>query len=72
MGFVTPLELFDRDFPGHYLRLIKRVRMSVIALIPPNDGIHATLSTTGAVTGRPRRRHLRDGRGHPRTRSRWR
>jgi Tc toxin complex TcA C-terminal TcB-binding domain len=43
----TRQELFDRDFPGHYLRLIKRVRTSVIALIPPVDGIHALLSTPG-------------------------
>jgi hypothetical protein len=46
MLFATPMELFDRDFPGHYLRLIKKVRTSVIALIPPIQGIHATLSTT--------------------------
>jgi hypothetical protein len=45
--FATPMELFDRGFPGHYLRLIKRVRTSVIALVPPIEGIHATLSTTG-------------------------
>jgi len=31
----TPIELFDRDFPGHYLRLVERARTSVIALIPP-------------------------------------
>lgn len=43
----TPQALFDRDFPGHYLRLVKRVRTSVIALIPPADGIRATLSTSG-------------------------
>jgi Tc toxin complex TcA C-terminal TcB-binding domain len=43
----TPQALFDRDFPGHYLRLVKRVRMSVIALIPPTEGIRATLSTPG-------------------------
>jgi hypothetical protein len=43
----TPQELFDRDFPGHYLRLVKRVRTSVIALIPPTEGIRATLSTSG-------------------------
>jgi hypothetical protein len=48
LTFRTPMELFDRDFPGHYLRLIKRVRSSVIALIPPAQGIRATLSTTGA------------------------
>ncbi|MDZ7961969.1 MAG: hypothetical protein RMY34_29540 [Aulosira sp. DedQUE10] len=47
LRFNTPMELFDRDFPGHYLRLIKRVRVSVIALIPPTEGIRATLSTLG-------------------------
>ena len=40
-------KLFDQDFPGHYLRLIRRVRASVIALIPPTQGIKATLSNTG-------------------------
>jgi hypothetical protein len=48
LTFRTTLEMFDRDFPGHYLRLIKRVRTSVLALIPPTQGIHATLSTTAA------------------------
>jgi hypothetical protein len=47
MTFSTPMELFDRDFPGHYLRLIKVVRISLIALIPPNQGISATLSNSG-------------------------
>jgi hypothetical protein len=47
MLFATPMELFDRDFPGHYLRLIRRVRTSVIALIPPVQGIHATLTSSG-------------------------
>jgi hypothetical protein len=47
MVFATPMEMFDRDYPGHYLRLISLVRTSVIALIPAVDGIHATLSTTG-------------------------
>jgi receptor-binding and translocation channel-forming TcA subunit of Tc toxin len=47
LQFATPLEIFDRDFPGHVLRLIKRVRTSVVALVPPTDGIKATLSTTG-------------------------
>ena len=45
--FATPMELFDHGFPGHYLRLIKRVRTSVIALIPPIQGIHATLTASG-------------------------
>ncbi|ASC73434.1 hypothetical protein XM38_044010 [Halomicronema hongdechloris C2206] len=47
LPFATAMEYFDRDFPGHYLRLITRVRTSVVALITPTDGIHATLSTTG-------------------------
>jgi hypothetical protein len=47
LRFSTPQALFDRDFPGHYLRLIRRVRTSVIALIPPTQGIRATLATTG-------------------------
>lgn len=47
MVFATPMRLFDADFPGHYLRQIQQVRTSVIALIPPNQGIHASLSSTG-------------------------
>jgi hypothetical protein len=47
LTFATPMQFFDRDFPGHYLRLIKRVRTSVVALIPPNQGIRATLTTSG-------------------------
>ena len=47
MVFSTPMAVFDRSFPGHYLRLIKRVNTSVVALIPPNQGICATLSNGG-------------------------
>ncbi|MGA9767844.1 MAG: neuraminidase-like domain-containing protein [Blastocatellia bacterium] len=47
MSFATRMSLFDQNFPGHYLRLIKRVRTSVIALVPTVQGIHATLSTGG-------------------------
>jgi hypothetical protein len=47
LRFTTPLELFDRDFPGHYLRLIRRVRTGVIALIPPIHGVRAVLSASG-------------------------
>lgn len=47
MNFATPMELFDWDFPGDYLRLIKRIRVSVIALIPAIDSIKATLTATG-------------------------
>ena len=43
----TTLGLFDRDFPGHYLRLVKRIRVSVVALVPPIEGIRASLSSLG-------------------------
>lgn len=54
MTFRTPMEIFDRDFPGHYLRLIRKVRTTVVALVPPLEGVKARLSTTGiarVVTG---------------------
>jgi hypothetical protein len=54
LEFETPMRLFDQDFPGHYLRLIKRVRVTVIALIPPHQGIRAALTASGisrVVTG---------------------
>jgi len=35
MNFTTAMGLFDQDFPGHYLRLINKVSVTVIALIPP-------------------------------------
>ncbi|WP_144289776.1 neuraminidase-like domain-containing protein [Ideonella sp. A 288] len=47
MVFETPMSILDSKFPGHYLRLVRRVRMTVIALIPPNSGIRATLSNSG-------------------------
>jgi hypothetical protein len=43
----TPMNLFDQDFPGHYLRLIKKVKMTVIGLVPPVESIKATLSNLG-------------------------
>lgn len=47
LTFETPMAWFDSGFPGHYLRLIKQVRISVAALIPPSLGIRATLSNNG-------------------------
>jgi hypothetical protein len=47
LRFTTTLDDFDRDFPGHYLRLVRRVRTSVVALVPPTVGIRATVSMTG-------------------------
>jgi hypothetical protein len=54
--FSTLMDSFDRDFPGHYLRLIKHVKITVLGLIPAVDGIHASLINTGfskVVTGPP-------------------
>lgn len=54
MDFATSLAQFDRDFPGHYLRQLRRVRVSVIGLLPPSEGIKATLTSSGlsrTVTG---------------------
>jgi hypothetical protein len=47
LRFRTLMEWFDRDFPGHYLRLIKTVKVTVVALVPPVEGIHATLGSSG-------------------------
>jgi hypothetical protein len=55
LNFATPMDFFDRGFPGHYLRLIKRVSVSLIALIPPVQGVRATLMVSGVsrvVTGK--------------------
>jgi len=45
--FNTLMGWFDLDFPGHYLRLIKSVRVSVLCLASPVDGIHAMLHNGG-------------------------
>jgi hypothetical protein len=47
LPFTLTMDLFDWDFPGHYLRLIRQIRTTVIALIPPNQGIRASLTSTG-------------------------
>jgi hypothetical protein len=54
LPFATPMSLFDSGFPGHYLRLISRVSLSVVALVPPRRGLRATLIASGisrVVTG---------------------
>jgi len=56
LEFATAGDLFDRHYPGHYQRLLKSVEVSVVALIPPASGIHATLSNHGVsrvMTGPP-------------------
>ncbi|WP_447964615.1 Tc toxin subunit A-related protein [Nitrospira sp. Ecomares 2.1] len=47
LEFATLPSWFESDFPGHYLRLIRDVRVSMLALVPPVEGIHATLSHDG-------------------------
>jgi peptidoglycan hydrolase-like protein with peptidoglycan-binding domain len=47
MEFATLINWFDRDFPGHYMRLIKYVSLSIVAIVPPGEAIHATLSNNG-------------------------
>jgi hypothetical protein len=46
LTFATPLEMFDREFPGH-LRLVKRIRLSLLAVVPTVRGIRAQLSASG-------------------------
>jgi hypothetical protein len=48
ISFSVTQARFDEDFPGHYLRIIRRVRTSVIALVPTTEGIKARLATTGS------------------------
>jgi hypothetical protein len=47
LAFATPMALFDGDFPGHYLRMIRQVRTSVVALLPTDRLIRATLYSNG-------------------------
>jgi GH15 family glucan-1,4-alpha-glucosidase len=47
LSFQTPMSWFDQDFPGHYLRLIRQVSLSVVALVPTSRGIRATLDNNG-------------------------
>jgi hypothetical protein len=47
LAFTTGMDLFDQEFPGHYLRLIKQVQLSLVALVPPARGVRATLSSSG-------------------------
>ena len=47
LSFATPMTWFDECFPGQLLRLIKKVRVSVVGLIPPTTGVRATLTSSG-------------------------
>ena len=50
LTFQTPMSWFDADFPGHYLRLIRQVSLTIVALVPPSRGIRATLASNGIST----------------------
>lgn len=47
LSFATTHRDFDWDHPGQYLRTIRRVSVTVIALTPPTEGIKATLINNG-------------------------
>jgi hypothetical protein len=47
LSFLTPMPVFDQVFPGHYLRLIRQVSVSVVAIVPTTQGIRATLTSGG-------------------------
>lgn len=47
MAFATALDMFDREFPGHFKRRIEQVRVSLVALTPPVEGITASLMSQG-------------------------
>ncbi len=42
--------IFDRDYPGHYFRIIKSVSISIPAIVGPYQTVKATLSQTGHKT----------------------
>lgn len=46
-SFACQPEWFNQGFPSQYLRIVRQVRTSVIALVPPVEGIKARLSTGG-------------------------
>ncbi|WP_370663865.1 hypothetical protein [Massilia violaceinigra] len=65
MTFNPPARLLDNDCPGHYLRWIKRVSVSVIALLPPSQGLRATFFSrfhSGQAQAHPRRPAAASGR----------
>jgi hypothetical protein len=41
--FSVPEVLFDMDFPGHYMRRIRSVQLSIPCVVGPHAGVNATL-----------------------------
>jgi hypothetical protein len=50
VAFALSESLFDNDYPGHYLRQIKYVTVSLPTLIGPYQDVRATLTQTGSQT----------------------
>jgi len=44
--FTLPTMLFDLDYPGHYLRQIKNIRITFPAVVGPYENFNATLTQT--------------------------
>ncbi len=51
-AFSVPESLFDLDYPGHYMRRIKAVSMTIPAAVGPYAGVHATLTLTKSTVRR--------------------
>ena len=50
VSFSLAESLFDNDYPGHYLRQIKCVTVSLPTLVGPYQDVRATLTQTGSRT----------------------
>jgi len=50
LTFELTLKLFDDDYPGHYLRRIKHVSVSLPATLGPYEDIKAILTQTANTT----------------------
>lgn len=50
VAFTLSEALFDDDYPGHYLRQIKYLTLSLPTLIGPYQDVRATLTQTGSKT----------------------
>jgi hypothetical protein len=48
--FDVPEALFDLDFPGHYMRRIKMVSLSIPCVVGPYAGVNVTLQLTKSRT----------------------
>jgi hypothetical protein len=48
-SFELPEVLFDLDFPGHYFRRIKAVRLTIACVTGPNTTVSAKLSLLGSA-----------------------